>query len=790
MGAIYMELCVHCDEAAIPPIYQEDDKEMAMPFCCQGCLTVYKVLHDKGLESYYEIKNNSAAFKRRSPVEVKSSQFTFLDDADFTKEFSYLDSNGHRTMEFYLEGIHCLACLWLIEKLPEFVPNVIISKLDLDRSVATVVITENGKFSLVAKEFNHLGYRPHPLKRNQDVMDLKTKEERMALMRIGVAGAATGNIMIYAVSLYAGATDHFAQIFNSLTVFFAIPVMVFSAYPFYKNAWSAIKNKTLSIDIPISLALITGVAMGVFNLFTGVTENYFDSLTMLVFLLLLSRYFLQKIQEKGLSAQDLHYFYQSESVLRAEESAPSEFSEIHPKFIKVGDILKIRAGEFIPADGEIIEGSSNLNNSLLTGESVPVKARVGQKVFSGTQNIDHDLVIRAEKIQDETRLGRLLKNVENGWAHRSQIVDLTSKVSKYFTLAVFILATALFIYIYQKGDTRFALEQAITLLIVTCPCALALATPLTFTRALSKASEQGIIIKSDEVIEKLAKIKNIFIDKTGTITHGKLKIVNFKTHKETALPLEDIIFNLESRSRHPVAMALIDFIKGKTKRTLSTDDFQELLGKGVSGKIENHFYEINKAGIFEDQVLAATFQVEDTVRSDSQGALKNILAHNRKVKILSGDKAEVVNKIAGEINLPTEYALSELSPEEKSEMIKSTPHSMMVGDGANDAIALSHADVGVAVLGAMDISLRAADVYLTTPGLIPVEKLIILSEQTMKVIRRNLVLSLLYNLASVIAAFMGLINPLTAAIIMPLSSLTVLISTVIGTKELRSLWKS
>ncbi len=789
MGLTYMKLCIHCDEIAMPPIYHEADAEQAQPFCCHGCLTVFNVLHEKGLETYYEIKNNSANFKRRSPVEVKASEFNFLDDPDFLREFSYLETNSSRVMEFYLEGIHCLACLWLIEKLPEFVPNVISSKLDLERSVATVVLQDSGKFSQVAREFNQLGYRPHPLKKNQDVVELKMKEERMALIRIGVAGAAAGNIMIYAVSLYGGASDHFAQLFNSLTVAFAIPVMTFSAYPFYKNAWNALKNRTLSIDIPISLALIMGVVMGIFNLILGIPENYFDSLTTLVFLLLLSRYFLQKIQEKGLSAQDLHYFYQSDSVLRAAPESPTEFMEIHPKFIKVGDMLKIRAGEFIPADGVVIQGISNLNNSLLTGESEPVKIRVGQKVFSGTQNVDQDLIIEAEKVQDETRLGRLLKNVENGWAHRSQIVDLTSRVSKYFTLAVFILSASLFVYVYQTGDARHALEQAITLLIVTCPCALALATPLTFTRSLSKAAEQGIIIKSDEVIEKLAKIKNIFLDKTGTITHGKLKIINFNIHKKSAFSIEDIISNLENRSRHPVALALMEFIKGKGVQSFLVEDRQELLGQGVSGTIGDHFYEINKSGIFEDKNLVATFTVQDTVRADSIETLKKIMAHKLNVQILSGDRTEVVTKIAQEVQLPLSNALSELSPEQKSQMIKTTPHSMMVGDGANDAIALSQADVGVAVLGAMDISLRAADVYLTTPGLVPVEKLIILSEQTMKVIHRNLALSLLYNLASVAAAFMGYINPLVAAIIMPVSSLTILISTVIGTKELRSLWK-
>ena len=785
-----MKSCVHCDEIAITAFFNEDDVEKLQAFCCYGCLTVYNIIHQKGLESYYDIKKQSGLYKRRSPVEIKGSQFQFLDDPEFLAEYSYLSAYSEKTMEFYLEGIHCLACLWLIEKLPEFLPSVVSSKLDLERSVATVVLKENGKFSEVGREFNNLGYRPHPLRKNQDAASLKVKEERLALIRIGVAGAAAGNIMIYAVSLYGGAEDNFAQLFNSLTVAFAVPVFTFSAFPFYQNAWNALKNKTLSIDIPISLALIVGGVMGVFNLVHGIPENYFDSLTTLVFLLLMSRYFLQKIQEKGLSAQDLHFFYQSESVLKADELNPSEFKEIHPKFIKVNDLLKIRPGEFIPADGVVINGSSNLNNSLLTGESLPVKVFIGQKVFSGTQNIDHDLVIKAEKTQEQTRLGSILKDVENGWAHRSHIVDLTSKVSKYFTLAVFVLSIILFVYIYQTGNTKFALEQAITLLIVTCPCALALATPLTFTRALSKASEQGIIIKSDEVIEKMAKIKNIFLDKTGTITHGKLQITDFSVLQEPMVRIEDVIYNLEKNSQHPVATALREYVKPSHCRPFIVPDHLEILGKGVSGTIENNFYEINRDGIFENSIKIATFLIEDTIRSDSKKALKDIHQHGINVQVLSGDHSAAVAKIAAAINLPASNALSSLSPEDKSQLIKSTPMSMMVGDGANDAIALTSADVGVAVLGAMDISLRAADVYLTTPGLAPVEKLITLSEETMKVIHRNLVLSLAYNSLSVTAAFMGLINPLVAAIIMPLSSLTVLISTVVGTKKLRSLWKS
>jgi len=291
------------------------------------------------------------------------------------------------------------------------------------------------------------------------------------------------------------------------------------------------------------------------------------------------------------------------------------------------------------------------------------------------------------------------------------------------------------------------------------------------------------------VIEKLAKIETIFLDKTGTITHGKLKISSFLIHHDPVFPAEDLINTLEQYSKHPVALALLDFVKNKNPNLLTMKDYKEVIGVGVSGVIESHTYEINRAGIFENGQLMISYTVEDTIRSDSQKALQDILSHKLKIKILSGDKSNVVKKITNAVGLDNDVALSELGPEQKSQLIKLTPHSMMVGDGANDAIALSQADVGVAVLGAMDISLRAADVYLTTPGLVPVEKLLTLSKETMKVIRRNLILSLAYNSLSVAAVFSGFINPLVAAIIMPLSSLTVLISTIVGTKKLRSLWK-
>lgn len=779
-----MSLCLHCDEKILTPVFNNFDQNKKEIFCCAGCMTVFNAINNLGLEKYYEIKEQSAIFKRRSPVENKFQNFTYLDDPDFLESYAYENLANKKTMEFYLEGIHCLACLWLIEKMPEYLKDVLISRLDMQKSVATISLNDDGKFSHAARELNNLGYKPHPLKRNQSIQNFKKHEERKMLLKIGIAGAGAANIMLYAFSIYAGADGKFAETFNLLTVLFAIPVLFYSATPFYQNAWNAIKNRTLSIDIPISLALIIGAFSGLYNQAIGINENFYDSLTTLVFLLLLSRYFLNKIQEEGLTANDLNFFYEGNSVLK---KVDEQFIETHPSFLKPGDLIKVSTNEMIPVDGIVIEGESLISNSLLTGESRPVNVSVNQDVFSGTINLTNPLLIKTNFVKENSRLGKILKQVEGGWISKSPIVDLTNKISKYFIACIFVLASILFITLYSQGKTKIAIEHSLALLIVTCPCALALATPLTLTRTLKRAGKIGIIIKNNEVIEKLSTIKNIFLDKTGTVTYGALKICHFNILKNSHCPLFEVIIGLEKYSTHPVAVALREFSFENGARIIHPiKNYIELMGVGVSGEINHHLYEIKNGQIFEDGICVADFSLEDNIRPDSRASITELKSLGLNVKMLSGDKLLVAKSIAKQVGIDDQNVYAEMTPENKLSIIDNGPDSLMVGDGANDAMALSRSYVSVAVLGSLDISLKASDIFLATPGISHLGPLIVIAKETMRVIKRNLILSLIYNALSVYAVFTGAISPLIAAIIMPVSSLTILASTIIGTKKLNT----
>jgi Cu2+-exporting ATPase/Cu+-exporting ATPase len=783
-----VESCRHCGDGFLVAIYNQDDVEKANPFCCQGCKTVWNILHDRGLENYYNLKGD----EKGSPVASISENFQHYDQEEFKNEYVLEREDGSRRIDLYLEGVHCLACLWLIEKIPQFVPGVKTARLSLESSRATFTLDKSCPLSLLASEVSKLGYKPHPIKRDDDAESFRKREERTFLIRIGVAMACMGNIMILSISNYGGADGSLAQKFNWISFFLALPVVFYSAVPFYVNAWSSLKRKVISIDLPVAIAIVIGTIGGLVNIYQHNPEVYFDSLTSLIFLLLLGRYVMIKARQKGLDSSHLEYFNSFGATLR-KNPVTHQFEEVLAKYLKTNDLIKVLSGEIIPVDGEVIEGSALINASLLTGESLPQTYKKGSHVFSGTVNVDGEIIVQVKKVGKETRVGRILEEVEEGRSKRAPLVNLADKWARVFVTVVLGISAGLVLYFSYQGQFSEGIMRAISLIIVTCPCALALATPLALTRLMGMLGSRGIVVRSEAVVEDLAKVKKIFLDKTGTLTKGRFQVSEWISDREDG---QRVAKALELKSSHPIANAIKEHLVAVTVDDVVVENWKEIPGVGVEGYINGHFYQMtrNEASVDdktaivlkEDASEIAKIFLKDSLREDSKKSIGNLKDLGVEPHVISGDNLNTVKSISTELGISDRNIYAQVSPEDKLQIIKEQPQAVMVGDGANDAMALDAAAVGVAVKGSMDISLKAADVYLTTPGISGIVDIISVSRETMSVIIRNLIFSVLYNFIGAVFSITGLISPLWAAVLMPLSSLTVLISTIWGTRAIRN----
>jgi len=770
--------CYHCGELSIKPIIDND-----LSFCCNGCKTVFAILKSHNLEEYYDIKNSSESLN--IPVKPSKEKFLHMSDVNFIREYATIGSDGNLIIDFYLEGIHCLACLWLIEKIPQFVEGVISSRLNLESSRVQFVLHPRCDIPVLAQELNRLGYFPHPVKQDDEVEAFKKKEERDLLIRMGVAMACMGNILLLSISIYAGAEGTLKSQFEWLSFFLLLPVILYCAVPFYKNAWSALKRKTISIDLPISIALIAGTVGGFVNLLQGNGIIFFDSMASLVFLLFLGRYLLLKARQKGVNSSNLEYFNSFGSCKRLVEG---KIEEVLAKFLKAEEIIILEKGDMVPVDGEILSGTVLVNNSLLTGESVPINLIKGHLIYSGTQIMSGEVRVKVEKTGRGTRLGKILEEVDLARRMPAPMVTLADKWAQWFVMVVLLLSVSILGYFIWIGNPTEGFLRALTLIIITCPCALALATPLALTSAIGKLAGQGVIIRGEEVLEKLSKSFKIYLDKTGTLTCGKFQLVSWKPLRSFD-NLSSIVYTLEKDAMHPIGVALTDHLKEENVRELTITDWKEIPGRGVFGVIDGKSYEIKRhkntsLGLFEDGEVILEMELQDSIRKDSKMALEKLRELKVRPYLLSGDSRENVLATAKALNIPQDHCLFEQKPEDKNKIVEND-NAIMVGDGANDALALSKATVGIAVKGSIDVSLKAADIYLTKPGVSLVADLLEQARNTLKVIRRNLIFSVSYNFIGAGLAITGHLNPLWAAVLMPISSLTVLFSTIWGTGRVR-----
>ena len=792
--------CSHCGLAVPAGLVVQGAEQQ---FCCAGCSTVFSAILANGLERYYNLQESDPGKPR--PARPTGRAYAELDDPSFLDAQAPELSAGLRCTELYLEGIHCSACVWLVERLPRVAPGVLEARLDMRRALVKVVWEEDKiPLSQIARTLDSLGYTPHA-GRDSASRELRKRDDRNLLVRIAIAGAGAGNVMLLAFALYGGSfhgMEHeYSALFRWMSLVIGLTVLLWPGSLFFRGALAAVRTRAAHLDLPIAIGLGAGALAGTINTVLDRGEIYFDSLTSLVFLLLVGRYIQRRLERRAADAVEL-LFSLTPSFARVREGSISR--EVPIESLKLEHVVEVRPGESFPADGEVIEGESSVDLALLTGESRPVPVKVLSKVFAGAVNVDRPLLAKVSALGRETRIGKLLTLMEECAQRKAPIVKLADRMAGYFTIA----AMALFVVTlvaWHFIDPKRAVDNALSLLIVTCPCGLGLATPFAVSVALGRAARRSILVKGGEVLEKLAHAARtqgtVFLDKTGTLTDPGLAVVEW--HGDTSI--RESVAALESKVSHPIARA-IAFECGDIQRNIADVRLAQSQRQGIVGTAAGKAFVVGSepfvlAGavgapewaiearraitskcltpvwVSVDSVVSSVIGVGSRLRDDATQTIRDLRAGGLMPVILSGDDPDTVREIGAQLGLSPVRCRGGMSPEDKLRVVQEATakgSALMVGDGVNDAAALSAASVGIAVHGGAEASLAAADVYLGRPGVGVLIELLEGSSRTLNVIRRCLRVSLAYNVVAAVLSVVGVISPLIAAILMPLASFTVL----------------
>jgi Cu2+-exporting ATPase len=797
--------CAHCGL----PVPSSRRREEGPQFCCGGCEQVYGLIHAWGYGQFYRFAGQHG--EPLAPAKVSGRDFGELDDPRLLAELSDPMTQGRCRTRLYLEGVHCAACVWLVEKLPETVPGVDSVRLDLGRAVAEVVWDPaRVALSRIGRALDRLGYTPH-LHRAGRLQEARRQEDRAALVKLGVAVACAMNLMFLHGALYAGEhsgmASPFETFFRWVSLAVAVPVVFFSARPFFQAAWAGVRSRVVHMDLPVALALAVAFAASAWNTVRGSGPVWFDSLAMLVAALLGARQLQRSAQRAALERADsLRGVAFVEFARRLTgESLESPAVEVDVHRLAPGDRVEVRSGELVPVDGVVLAGRSTLDNAVLTGESVPCPVSEGDPVNAGATNLGARLVVRVDAAGEKTRVGALFAIVEEALARRPKVLQRSDRLARWFVWGVLGVA-ALAGVVWLPQGPAVALERMVALLVVACPCGIALSVPLAVSVALTRAARGGIYVKNPDALHELRRVSHVLLDKTGTLTEGRASLARWEG-SETTL---DLARALEEESAHAVAAAFGAARRPRAVRAVS--DVREVAGQGIAGVVDGRAVlvgnrshvlsagadlparlEARGAGLVAEGLSPVFVAVEgrvegvagvgDAVRADARATVDALRARGVRVLVLSGDHPDVVARVAGRLGIAPEDARGGLTPEAKRDAVAALTAGpgrrgtvVMVGDGVNDAAALALADVGVAVHGGTGASIVAADVVLTREGVAPVLDLLDGARSVFRVIARNLGLSLVYNAAGAALAVLGLVSPLLAAVLMPASSLTVTLS--------------
>lgn len=778
--------CAHCGEPSPPT-------DVGPAFCCDGCRGAYAIIHEWELEDYYALRDQLGGQSSRPQRE--SDKLALLDRDDLLEGALTDLGDGHRSVTLAVDGLHCAACAWLVERSVPLIDGWKSARVNLpQRAVEIVFDPKATRLSTIARTLSAFGYQLRPRAEQQTDSD-PTRGSR--LRGIAIAGFCFANAMWIAIALYAGADGIHGQYLNLFATALAAIAVFGPGQVFLRSAWASLRTRTPHIDLPVSIGLIAGLIGAVSSTLTGSGDSYADSICGLVFFLLIGR----ELQARGQHrANEAVRALASLSPPLAQRAIGETVETVRAADLLPDDIVEVGPGETVPVDGELIDGHAVLDQAVLTGESRPVQAEIGHSVAAGAINLQSRIRVRAQATAGQTRVASIARMVEQSLVTRTPLVQKADQVGGVFVIAVLIAAAVTFALAIQTAGVGEAAHRAIALLVVACPCALALATPLAIGVAVGRAAQRGLLVRRGDVFERLRKPGTVWLDKTGTLTEGRPTIVDWHGDNDSL----QLAASIEQDSLHPVGRSLVEAASRKGLASLNASNVEHHR-LGVCGIVDGQHVIVGtgdflaqlgiqlppatriQADVFAadgkapnfvaiDRNVQAVFSVGDRIRSEAASTIDTFRAAGWNVGILSGDHADVVANVAAQLGVCRSRALGGLSPEQKLGIVKESAQNdasvAFVGDGVNDAAALAAADVGIATSGAAEASLQAAAVYSAGP-LGDLSDLLTASERTVSTIHRLLAVSLLYNIAAGTAAMLGWITPLGAAVLMPISSLTV-----------------
>ena len=787
--------CYHCGDECGKSSVEFDDKD----FCCNGCKTVYEIFTSNGLSTFYEIEGKAGT----TPNEIRQ-KYDFLDNQEIVQQLVEFNEEGVQVISLSIPTIHCSSCIWVLENLNKLHSAITFSQVDFPKKTIRVTYkTEDFSLKALVLLLGSIGYEPYISLEEYNKKGKKV--DRSLIYKLGFAGFAFGNVMLFSFPEYFEVEefwlDQYKHVFRWLMFAFSLPVVFYAAQDYFISAYKGIRSKLLNIDVPIALGILVLFLRSTVDIVFDLGSGFFDSLTGLVFFLLLGKFFQQKTYAY-LSFERDYKSYFPIAVTRLRKNGEEENIQIYN--IEVGDRVLIRSHEIIPVDCILIKGTAEIDYSFVTGESEPVFKESGEKLFAGGKQLSGVLEVEVLKSVSQSYLTQLWGNSIFSKDKASQFQTLTDSIGKRFTIAVLSIATVATIF-WLMLEPSLALNVFTSVLIIACPCAIALAAPVTLGNMLRIFGKHKFYLKNTNVIERLSKIDTAIFDKTGTLTTNIKDTIHYEgmelTEEETALLKTTL-----RASNHPLSRSLYNILKSNAIMTL--EEFQEHTGKGIEGKYNQHSIKVgsasyvgeNKANsltnttvyISADEDVKGRFVFKNTYR-DGMSQIFEELGTDLELGILSGDNDGEKEQL--QIMLPEKTKMMfDQKPEGKLEYIKSLQENhkvLMVGDGLNDAGALAQSDVGLAVSENINVFSPACDGILDASKLRMLPKFITLSKKSIRIIKMSFLLSLCYNIVGLYFAVTGQLQPVIAAILMPLSSISIVVFTTLATnylgKELKTL---